>query len=280
MQAHAETQATHEALPAYSGLPEETLPSFEESVPSGALVSPLPPAQHSAQCLFPRVFCVYENILSRTRLIGEHKSTATLSLRHHNRIFHEYDQVLHLGRTDAFPVIAGLKNKFLKTGFSVSLPGAGQSIPGPLTVTEAVQSASTGFRTKKFEFTVEVGRVRETFQWRPRDFKLYMRGSNRHWILLRRALDRPPDGAPPDWAPDYDEGAVEGMEIVACWDTQAVRTTKLTTFKFMGTGASGLLGQRWEIMAVMSGVHICITEMETSAATGNAGIVAGAMAAS
>ncbi|PHH49844.1 hypothetical protein CFIMG_007611RA00001 [Ceratocystis fimbriata CBS 114723] len=74
--------------------------------------------------------------------------------------------------------------------------------------------------------------------------------------------DRPPDGAPPrSWPPAMQddpgserdntssmlrESQYEDMEVVAQWDTEAIRGTKLTTFQFVGTGATGLLGSRWE----------------------------------
>ncbi|KAL5628403.1 hypothetical protein BROUX41_003151 [Berkeleyomyces rouxiae] len=307
MRAHAEGQAqaqiAGDAPPPYTGVDANIIPqpAYEEAGPShlpahtltdtsADVFARFAPATSLANHLFPATFGVYESILSRTRTIGPHKSEPMLCIREHMRVKAGFDLVLHNGPDASFEPLAGLTQKFFKRGFSISLPARTATFnptrdrdqvfyPGSLDVTEQVEPAAPSIMGRKLEFTIEVGRVRETFQWRVRKSSGYSLRNRRHYILLRRAVDRPPDGAPPgSWPPISDkplenDGSssvlgdrdYEDMEIVACWDTEAIRGTKLTTFKFLGTGASGLLGPRWEIMAVLSGLHICITEVDQSA---------------
>ncbi|KAL1890665.1 hypothetical protein Cpir12675_005297 [Ceratocystis pirilliformis] len=144
-------------------------------------------------------------------------------------------------------------------------------------ITEQVEPAAPSIKGRRLEFIIEVGRVRKTFQWRERKSPSYPFRCGRHYVLLRRAADRPPDGAPPVMQDDpgserdntssmLRESECEDMGVVAQWDTEAIRGTKLTTFKFVGTGSTGLLGPRWEVIAVLSGLHICIVQVDQSVA--------------
>ncbi|KKF94137.1 hypothetical protein CFO_g3490 [Ceratocystis platani] len=316
MRNHAERQAqgssAFETPPPYTDLASESTSSlvFSEASsfgvrssslpPAPALVPPpspgfthFPPPSPYTNHIFPSTFGVYESILSRTRTIGPHRNEPVLCIREHMRVKSGFDLVLHNGPDTSFEPLAGLTQKFFKRGFGISMPssaavlqptqaGTRTFVPGSLDITEQVEPAAPSIRGRRLEFTIEVGRVRETFQWRERKGPGYSFRCRRHYVLLRRAADRPPDGAPPgSWPPAVQddpeserdntsgvlrESEYEDMEVVAQWDTEAIRGTKLTTFKFVGTGATGLLGPRWEVIAVLSGLHICIMEVDQSVA--------------
>ncbi|KAL1890662.1 hypothetical protein Cpir12675_005294 [Ceratocystis pirilliformis] len=306
MHNHAEKQAQGssalETPPPYTDLALDSTSSliFSETSSFGVQSSSLPPASALVpppspytNHIFPSTFGVYECILSRTRTIGPHRNEPVLCIREHMRVKSGFDLVLHNGPDTSFEPLAGLTQKFFKRGFGISMPspaavlertqtGTKTFVPNSLDITEQVEPAAPSIRGRRLEFTIEVGRVRETFQWRERKGPSYSLRCRRHYVLLRRAADRPPDGAPPgSWPPAMQddpgserdntssmlrESEYEDMEVVAQWDTEAIRGTKLTTFKFVGTGSTGLLGPRWEVIAVLSGLHVCIMEADQSRA--------------
>ncbi|CAI4215541.1 unnamed protein product [Parascedosporium putredinis] len=56
----------------------------------------------------------------------------------------------------------------------------------------------------------------------------------------------------------------EGAEIVAAWGPHGLSSSKAGMFEFIGTGASGMLGERWAVMAVISALTILDAEHPAS----------------
>lgn len=73
-------------------------------------------------------------------------------------------------------------------------------------------------------------------------------GAGQGWVLVRLANDLPPGRrvlGPPSG---------DGHEVVAACTSAVLSITKVWKFCFLGTGASGALGERWAVMAVVTGL--------------------------
>ncbi|KKF94139.1 hypothetical protein CFO_g3492 [Ceratocystis platani] len=140
-------------------------------------------------------------------------------------------------------------------GFAVLQPtqtGTKTFVPGSLDITEQAEPAAPSTRGRRLEFTIEVDHLTDHQTEHPREVgpRLCKMTPEVKGTILPACLEK---ASTKTWR-------------LAQWDTEAIRGTKLTTFKFVGTGATGLLGPRWEVIAVLSGLHICIMEVDQSVA--------------
>ncbi|KAI1771219.1 hypothetical protein F4818DRAFT_454864 [Hypoxylon cercidicola] len=111
----------------------------------------------------------------------------------------------------------------------------------------------------RFRFAVEVGpdpqtaRRREVFEWRHSRgdaVAAFLDGAGAGWELVR--LSDGGNGGGLVWPRSGD-----GREIVAVWSRARRRSlTKVLKFRFLGSGAMGVLGERWVIMAVMTALRM------------------------
>lgn len=110
-----------------------------------------------------------------------------------------------------------------------------------------------GFGIGAYQFSIEVGNsnVRETFEWRHSYGDAVASLGDYHvgWKLVRLSRGPPPGDE------NYVHGGFrdsQGNEIVAAYTRVSGSLTKAATFQFMGTGDSGMLGERWAILAVIT----------------------------
>ena len=104
-------------------------------------------------------------------------------------------------------------------------------------------------RTHSFEVEVGVGggrMVRERFEWRSsRGAEVKdVGGSHRGHKLVR----------------------ANGGEVVATYAEWSMSMTKQLGFQFVGSGAAGVLGERWAVMAVISALALHVQEKRRRAA--------------
>lgn len=96
---------------------------------------------------------------------------------------------------------------------------------------------------------------KEAYEWRRSNSYAVggLGGSSQGWKLVRLCNALPPGGlavagsGPPSG---------DGHEVVAVCANAVMSMTKLWKFSFLGTGLSGVLGERWAVMAVMTGLVI------------------------
>lgn len=146
------------------------------------------------------------------------------------------------------PVAVRLPTRMSRVfGFHVEVPW------GPAPGTAGVDPAAAGATAAG----VEAWR-RESYEWRPSSHSLAvggLGGASQGWQLVRLERELPPPAGgfavagtgPPSG---------DGYEVVAACTTAVMSMTKLWKFAFLGTGVSGALGERWAVMAVVTGLVI------------------------
>ncbi|CRK46581.1 hypothetical protein BN1723_007139 [Verticillium longisporum] len=166
-------------------------------------------------------------------------------------------------------VLATLDFAPFSLGIVVTLPPS--PIPGiPSTLS---LDPITGFAHGGYSFTIDVGTSvsrppgssgrwpLEEFQWRRSrgDAVANLGGRGYGWKLVRMA-GGPPPGADQQWKrAGFAAGAhrgSDGAEVVAVWSEMGYSMSKALRFAFLGTGLTGLLGERWAIMAVMTAMGL------------------------
>lgn len=178
--------------------------------------------------------------------------------------------VLHNGPSDDFPPLATVAMDARGRRLDVCLPPLqpGDEAEGARAQSVAVTAAPNSFMSSsRFGFRVEVpwsaaggggggaGWRKEAFEWRRTSggggsvAVGVLGGAAQGWELVRLADERLPGGGggPPSG---------DGHEVVAACTTAVMSLTKLWKFCFLGTGVSGALGERWAVMAVVSGLAI------------------------
>ncbi|KAI1376159.1 hypothetical protein F4677DRAFT_420465 [Hypoxylon crocopeplum] len=260
--------------------------------------SPAPPAQNAPpqqqqqvqiqiqpqthiQRQFPPAFSMYRDssFSQRSYTIGEHQASPLYAVSLHSGWSGQPDVVLHNGPTDAHPPLAAAEH----TGFSgsstiVTLPPLG---PGSSAPALEKMEPSGGFARPAWTFAVEAGPAgrREAFEWRHSSGAAVraLDGRGAGWKLVRMAVDAP-SGIGPGGGRFVPGGAAnsssDGREVVAVWCWASGSVTKKLRFRFLGTGANGLLGERWATMAVITALRIW--DRERRARNSSAGAGAGA----
>lgn len=185
--------------------------------------------------------------------------------------------VLHNGPSEDYPPLATVAYDTWGRRVDVSLPplpGPGGSGSGQPVVVQMPRTGGGlgggggGILSHTVGFRVEVpwpsagagagGGVtwrKEAYEWRPSNSLAVsgLGGSSQGWKLVRLANELPPGGlavagsGPPSG---------DGHEVVAVCTNAVMSMTKLWKFSFLGTGVSGALGERWAVMAVVTGLVI------------------------
>ena len=217
---------------------------------------PSNPRQMQIPRQFPSAFNIYRGgMMTRTYILGEHQNQPIYAISIHSGMFDSAPIVLHSGPDEMRPPLATVEWQTFGSSFDVSLPPT----PGSKrdVAEEHVESRFGGFAASAYQFSIEVGQsnVRETFEWRHSygDAIANLGGYYGGWKLVR--MNRGPPGGGGSGDANYVSGGFtdsEGNEVVAAY-TQAISSlTKVATFQFMGTGDSGVLGERWAILAVIT----------------------------
>ncbi|KAF3760591.1 hypothetical protein M406DRAFT_358241 [Cryphonectria parasitica EP155] len=163
--------------------------------------------------------------------------------------------VLHNGPNENCPPLATskIKTSVFNNGDAIVtlLPSPGSTGSA---VQEQVEYHGSSFGHKTMFFSVEVGATgrRETFEWRHSSGAEVgaLGGCGDGYKLVRLATDAPGALRQRGGATSSD-----GKEIVAVWAAQSRRLSTGFNFQFLGTGSSGVLGEKWAAMAVMSALR-------------------------
>ncbi|KAK8035263.1 hypothetical protein PG993_010258 [Apiospora rasikravindrae] len=138
------------------------------------------------------------------------------------------DVELHSGLNETDPPLATAKRGSLIGGDSatIKLPGLpNDDGTSGETVKEQVTTSGDDFPYPSYDFTIEVGSQREKFEWQHV-------GMRTGWQLAR----------------------LSNNEAVAHFEWTNL-TKKELYFQFVGSGATGALGERWAVMAVITAIR-------------------------
>lgn len=209
---------------------------------------------------FPPAFSMYRESswTQRSYMIGEHQSAPLYAVSLHSGWSGQPDIVLHNGPSDQRPPLAGVTRSGFVTSATVTLP----PVPGSgMQAAEEKMEYSGGFAHSAHTFSIEVGigkaARREAFEWRHSSGTVIkgLDARSSGWKLVRLATG-PPGGIV---GPSFVAGGArssDGKEVVAVWAWASGSLTKKLKFQFLGSGANGVLGERWAIMAVITALRI------------------------
>lgn len=248
--------------PASARAPEDAPPPYTE-VPAGAAstsASANPPAREAKQShqaapqhaqvnrQFPPQFSLYRaSTFGKSFSLGEHQNQPLYAVTTHTGWSGQPDVVLHCGPSEASPPLAGVDSGAFTRSATVTLP----PLPGSARGSGEEPVGFSGFAHGTHSFSIEIGHDghREPFEWRHSHGADVdsIGGSSSGWKLVRLAGDAPGGSG--------GRGS-DGKEVVAVWANIRMSITKELTFRFLGSGATGMLGERWAVMAVVTALRI------------------------
>jgi hypothetical protein len=114
-----------------------------------------------------------------------------------------------------------------------------------------------GHPSQLFSIEVEASGRRERFEWRHSHGAEVdsLGGRGQGWKLVR--LEASSAGG---------ARTSDGREVVAAWANASMSLTKTLNFQFFNSGANGMLGERWAVMAVITALRIWDRERKARAA--------------
>jgi len=186
--------------------------------------------------LFPTAFNLYRPRLSHlhTYTLGEHKNKPLYTATTHPVVSNQPDIVLHTGPNETSPALATYSINRFSSDRCVELD------PGREGAQPLSQHVKRSFHACGFEVELAgpKGPRWEKFEWR-----------------RSRGQDIPRIGAQP-WGHKLvwitSVGPEEVVVAVCSRPGSAYTGTKVFKFEFVGPGASGVLGDRWATMAVIT----------------------------
>ncbi|KAI1859283.1 uncharacterized protein JN550_012092 [Neoarthrinium moseri] len=248
------TEATGQSSAA---TPQQGPPAHQ---PSAQHPGPQGPAQAQVARQFPPAFSVYrDSAWGRTYMLGEHQATPLYAITLHTGWSGQPDVVLHGSSSENAPPLAGVETTAFSRAATVSLP----PLPGSGRSVAEEPMAFSGFGNGTHSFTIEVGNTgttgrRESFEWRHSHGaevdQLGGRGSG--WKLVRLASDAPEGVGGGSHFVGGGPQSSDGKEVVAVWANARTSLSKILNFRFFGSGVTGVMGERWAIMAVITALRI------------------------
>ncbi|KAI8964965.1 hypothetical protein F5Y11DRAFT_362880 [Daldinia sp. FL1419] len=234
--------------PPYSERPTDGHTTQVAASSSAAQVLPPP---FSPQPLIPRQFPPAFNLYMTTRrhyFIGEHQTHPLYAVVLSPRYSPQPDVVLHGGPGEHTRALAVVDRDLM-----VALPPLAGA--GGRRVEERFEAHGLGDNTVVFTIETGPGGRREAFEWRRSrgEEVRVLGGRERGWKLVRLRTDAP-TGLGGQGRAVFGGGATagDGREVVAVWAWATMSLTKKLRFRFLGSGASGVLGERWAVMAVVT----------------------------
>ncbi|RSM05843.1 hypothetical protein CDV31_009419 [Fusarium ambrosium] len=225
---------------------EETLALQAQPPPLPPRLTPTPePEPEPVSHKLPHTLNLYRykgnDMPEGTYTLGERESQPLYLCKANRRFLGllSSPMVIYSGPTDADPPLAYIKI----SGWSC-------------TVSEVKVNSFRGGQ----HFTIESGtsgnEVKEEFEWRPSKSNAVagLGGQRRGWKLVRLARG-PPGGADMDFLPGNIKDSY-GKEIVAVWTEAKRNSTEIGHFRFLGTGVTGALGDKWAIMAIITALAL------------------------
>ncbi|PHH64168.1 hypothetical protein CDD81_4915 [Ophiocordyceps australis] len=207
---------------------------------------------------FPLRFDIYDTGRSRNRFALGDKKNPTHIVSLVSGLYG--DLVLYNGPTaEADPVVLVRNSRSLGRIDDIEVAACAD---GRLAIREELRSRSNGW-SRAFEFAVSAGPglLPEKFEWRASrsDEVRKLGGANSGWKLLRLGRQE---------------------EIVAVVAQPRMSLSKVGIFNFVGSGATGELGDAWAAMAVTSFARMQQRQLQnTQSASSSAAASAGASAA-
>ncbi|KAI2466832.1 hypothetical protein F4781DRAFT_444825 [Annulohypoxylon bovei var. microspora] len=235
---------------------------------------------------FPAAFSMYRESGwgQRQYTLGEHQAAPLFAVAlNAGRAGLRPGIVLHAGPSDAQPRLATVESLGWEGrrggggGATVCFPSAhadGQSGVGRGAAESFEAAGGLGHKTYTFSIRTGVGAAarREPFEWRHSsgDAVRALGGRGSGWKLCRLATEAPAGVAGGAFVLGG-ERAGDGKEVVAVWAWSSGSLTKTLKFQFLGSGANGVLGERWALMAVMTALKIWDIERRARQSSGYAG---------
>ncbi|KAI1471556.1 uncharacterized protein F4812DRAFT_467593 [Daldinia caldariorum] len=258
-----------DAPPPYSKHPTEGT----ATIATGSQDPPPFAAQRQNQPPIPRQFPPAFNMYIESRQhyhIGEHQAAPLYAVTLARPVLFSSssrpDVLLHCGPSHQSPALAAVERVGFDRCLTVTLPpllvaGSGSGAGAGAGVQERVETP-TGFGDGPYTFVVEAGpgQRREAFAWRRSRGETVeaLGGRASGWKLVRLRTDAPSGLEGPGRAVFAGGGACagDGKEVVAVWAWATMSLTKKLRFRFLGSGVSGVLGERWAVMAVATALWI------------------------
>ncbi|KAI1451834.1 hypothetical protein F4805DRAFT_70305 [Annulohypoxylon moriforme] len=224
---------------------------------------PIQPAVHTTSA-FPTSWGLYRLLsMSRLLMVVCHERGPLFAVSRNPGWWHKLPElILHRGPFGTLPALAtgtgGVGLGRHSTIVLPPLPGSGLNYSEEILL--RVEPEAQEGQPKphvRFQFTIEVGLQpsqwkRETFEWRHDEgefIAVFLEGARAGWKLVRLADE--------EESSDYD-GPEPGprQEIVAVWAYTRMSLNKVLKFRCLGTGESGVFGERWTIMAAMTALRM------------------------
>ncbi|KAH8202108.1 hypothetical protein TruAng_003686 [Truncatella angustata] len=209
---------------------------------------------------FPNLLGMYYQKAIRTPTfnLGESEDQPLLSVTFHQSATYSGQPylILHSSADPGSPPLA-IAEKAGRLGqrAEITLPG----LEGSEGVSTEEMGAHISITSVSYAFTIETGDgQREKFEWRSsKGSEVKSLSSDKHPAgrkLVRISVEAGVGGT----RAVRDEGATsDGREIVAAWaDNAKWSGNKAGVFQFLGSGATGELGERFSVMALVSAVRI------------------------
>ncbi|KAI5927937.1 hypothetical protein F4810DRAFT_705835 [Camillea tinctor] len=249
--------------------------------------SPLPPLpRHPPQPQFaptpgrfPPEFSMYKASSwgsQRHYYLAAHQASAPLyAVSLHSGWSGQPSVVLHAGPEEACPALATVDEaSFSRSSTVTLLPGAGGvgEVGGGQFRFDPAPGSTLGHA---MQFSVPVEQRLESFEWRHSRAPevLGLGGRSSGWKLVRLATDAPAGTGEMGFVGGGATSRSDGREVVAVWAWPAASRSKALKFRFLGSGAGGALGDRWQVAAVATALRIWDRERKArnSAAAGGGG---------
>lgn len=209
---------------------------------------------------FPHSFQIYyKSTKVKTTIfhLGEEQASPLYTAALHVGWYGKSDVTLYLGATADGPILGTAHNTRgvgYDTTVNINSPPLPKAVSEKLTVKFHLGGGSYSFVALA---GIGADAYPEKFEWRQSRSK-EVTGDNKTfsgWKLVRLDANRATSMIPAT----QDEEAVtagDGGEVVAISIDTTRLGSKVAQFKFLGTGATGVLGDTWAIMAVMTALRI------------------------
>ncbi|KAI1078988.1 hypothetical protein F5B20DRAFT_590988 [Whalleya microplaca] len=222
----------------------------------------LPRASVHTTPLFPLSWNLYRSqSLGRVLMLGAQETGPLYAVSQHSGWSGKPHMILHSGPSDTLPALAaGIRPATLgeaQHSIIILPPLPGSSLDS----SQELFRAHAGRPRVTFRFTVVVGTEpsswrRETFEWRHSygDAVASLDGARDGWKLVRSAGVS--SVSPSNTSSPVSATSSDGHELVAVWAYARFSLSKAMKFRFLGSGETGALGDRWAIMAVMTALRM------------------------
>ncbi|RYP24175.1 hypothetical protein DL765_000670 [Monosporascus sp. GIB2] len=250
--------------------PPQGEPSSSASAPSASNPAPRTPIYTKFP---PTLNAYYQKKVTRTFHLGATVDKPLFAVKVHTGHTSNPEVELYDGPGDTAPLLAAARRdsaRWLNT--NVTLPASPRSgLPASTEPMKVEWSWGKG-GTHRFSVEVDAGAAsgkptwrREAFEWRSsRGSEVRELATQRStgWKLVR--LESGPQGGSGGETAQRSEGVTsDGKEIVAVWAHNTPwNATKTFKMEFRGSAASGVLGERWEIMAVVTALRLWYLDSE------------------